>query len=100
MTKENYIAINELCSHYKVEMSFFSNLNEFGLLELRTIEKTQYISIDKLNDLEKMLRLHQELNINTEGIDIVFNLLDKINNLQEELTSIKNRLRLYEDENL
>ena len=100
MTKENYIAINELCSHYKVEMSFFSNLNEFGLLELRTIEKTQYISIDKLNDLEKMLRLHQELNITTEGIDIVFNLLDKINNLQEELTSIKNRLRLYEDENL
>jgi hypothetical protein len=43
-----------------------------------------------------MIRIHKELDINTEGIDVVFNLLQKIDTLQNELISTKNRLRLYE----
>ena len=40
--------------------------------------------------------MHQELDVNIEGIDVVFNLLQKIDDLQNELISVKNRLRLYE----
>jgi hypothetical protein len=43
-----------------------------------------------------MIRMHQELDVNIEGIDVVFNLLQKIDGLQNELTALKNRLRLYE----
>ena len=35
--------------------------------------------------------------VKREGIDIVFNLLQKIEHLQKELVTTKNRLRLYEN---
>jgi len=97
MSKENFIPLTKLCTHYKVEMSFFSNLSEIGLIEIVTIEQSPYIHPDKINDIEKMIRIHHELNINMEGIDVVFNLLQKIDTLQNELISIKNRLDLYEN---
>jgi hypothetical protein len=96
MNIESLIPIPALCIHYKVELSFFDNLSEMGLLEIKTIEETQYIHPDAIYEIEKMIRMHQELDINTEGIDIVFNLLQKIDALQNELVSTKNRLRLYE----
>jgi chaperone modulatory protein CbpM len=96
MNMENLIPIPILCAHYEVEMSFFTNLNEMGLLEIKTIETSQYIDSDAVHKIEKMVRMHQELDVNIEGIDIVFNLLQKIDMLQNELTALKNRLRLYE----
>ena len=96
MNMENLIPIPILCAHYEVEMSFFTNLNEMGLLEIKTIETSQYIDSDAVHEIEKMVRMHQELDVNIEGIDIVFNLLQKIDVLQNELTALKNRLRLYE----
>ena len=98
MSTENFIPINTLCTHYKVEMSFFSNLNENGLLEITTIDDTHYVHFEKISDIEKIIRMHNELDVNIEGIDVVFNLLEKIDNLQNELISLKNRLRFYEDD--
>ncbi len=45
-----------------------------------------------------MIRLHHELNVNIEGIDVVFNLLEKEKELREELIALKNRLKLYEND--
>lgn len=96
MNIEKLIAIPALCTHYKVELSFFENLSEMGLLEIKTIKETQYIHLDAIYEIEKMVRMHQELALNTAGIDVVFNLLQKIEDLQSELISTKNRLGLYE----
>lgn len=96
MNIENLIPIPTLCIHYKVEQSFFNNLSEMGLLEIKTIEETQYIHPEAIYEIEKMIRMHQDLEVNMEGIDVVFNLLQKIDDLQNELISVKNRLRLYE----
>ncbi|MFV5689386.1 chaperone modulator CbpM [Flavobacterium sp. LT1R49] len=96
MNIENLIPLPTLSTHYKVEMAFFNNLSEMGLLEIKTIEETQYIHPDAIFEIEKIIRMHQELDVNIEGIDVVFNLLQKIEDLQNELITIKNRLRLYE----
>ncbi len=96
MNMENLIPIPELCLHYTVDLSFFTNLSEMGLLEIKTIESKQYIDSHAIYEIEKMIRMHQELDVNIEGIDVVFNLLQKIDELQNELTALKNRLRLYE----
>ena len=45
-----------------------------------------------------MLRLHRELDINIEGIDTIDHLLQRMDNLQKEVISLKNRIRLYEDQ--
>jgi chaperone modulatory protein CbpM len=97
MNMENLIPIPVLCAHYEVELSFFTNLSDMGLLEIKTIENSNYIDSDAVYEIEKMVRMHQELHVNMEGIDVVFNLLQKIDALQNELTTLQNRLRLYEN---
>ena len=97
MNMEQYIALNELCLHYEIELSFFTSLSEIGLIEIRSVESIDCIHCDHIHSIEKMIRLHQDLNINIEGIDTIFNLLNKIDELQSELIETKNRLRLYED---
>ncbi|UMB53815.1 chaperone modulator CbpM [Lutibacter sp. A64] len=98
MDKQNLIQIETICYHYKVEISFIKDLENIGLITVETYENTKFIHEDKISDLEKMIRLHNELNVNIEGIDIVFNLLQKELKLKEELNALKSRLRLYENE--
>jgi hypothetical protein len=96
MTREHLISIQQLSTHYQIEMSFFYDLIEFGLIEINTLENVSYVHQDSLNDLEKIIRMHQQLEINLEGIDVVFNLLKKMDELQTELISLRNRLSHFE----
>ena len=97
MSTETYIPLKKLCTYYKVETSFFEGLNDYGLIEITTIEKSLWVHQNYIKNLDAIVRLHQDLNINFEGIDTVLNLLEKINNLQNELVVSKNRLRIFED---
>ncbi|MBK0383987.1 hypothetical protein I5M32_13545 [Pedobacter sp. SD-b] len=98
MTKENYIPIATLCTHYNVEMSLIKDLDDNGLIPIIQIEKSPCIHQDFISSLEKMLRLHEDLQINVAGIDTIFNLLNRVEAMQLELRSLKNRLKIYEDE--
>ncbi len=97
MATRNLILIETLCSRYEIEFSFIDALNSEGLIMIETIKRQKYIHQDRINDLEKMIRLYHELNVNIEGIDIIFNLLQKKIELQNEVNNLRNRLRLYED---
>ncbi|MCG8183068.1 chaperone modulator CbpM [Tenacibaculum piscium] len=97
MPTQNLIPIEKICSHYKIEYSFFNALVEVGLVEVKIYEENTYIYQDKIGDIEKIIRLNTELNVNIEGIDIILNLLKKEVRLQEEVTTLQNRLRLYEN---
>lgn len=96
--ENNLIAITTLCSHYEIEVSFIDALYKTGLIQIVIIEQNQFIHQEQIGKLEKMIRLHQELNVNLEGIDVVFNLLEKERKLRNELNAVKNRLKLYEDD--
>lgn len=98
MATQNLILIKELCLHYKIEFSFFDALDNMGLIEIKTFKEDKYLYQDKIGDIEKMIRLHHELNVNMEGIDVIFNLLEKELKLQEEIKFLKSRLRLYEND--
>lgn len=96
MYKEVLIPANEFCANHHIEISFISSLQETGLIEITTIEETRYLHASQLKHLERIIRLYGELEINLEGIDTITNLLQQINDMQNEITALKNRLRLYE----
>ena len=96
MIKENYIPLLTICTHYKVDMDFINDLSENDLLEIIYVEKDPCIHQDVLVRLEKMLRLHQDLEINVAGI-AVLNLLNRVDELQNELNSLKSRIKIFED---
>ncbi|MCG9793474.1 chaperone modulator CbpM [Flavobacterium algicola] len=97
MSTENFIPLDTLCIHYKVNLSFFYNLSDSGLIDIEEIAEMSYIHQDSLHEIEKIIRMHQELDVNIEGIDVVLNLLKKIDALKTELHTVRNRLRLYEN---
>ena len=94
--KKDFVAIPTLCSHYEIEVSFIDALHQTGLIQLEVIEEQDCVHHDQIRDLEKMIRIHQDLNVNIEGIDVVFNLLEKQRQLREEVTQLKNKLKRYE----
>ena len=98
MATRELISITRLCSLYEIEVSFISHLKELGLIELITIEEVHFVHQDNIDDVERMIRLHRDLEVNPEGIDVIFNLLHKVDHLHQELNTLKNRLRLYEGE--
>ncbi|MGZ4055516.1 MAG: chaperone modulator CbpM [Bacteroidia bacterium] len=97
---ENLISANEFCINHKIEISFISSLQEYGLIEVTTIQDTFYIDPEQLQKLESFLRMHYEMDINMEGIEAIAHLLQRTQSMQEEILKLKNRLRLYEDEQI
>jgi hypothetical protein len=93
---DNLIPVDLLCTKYEVNVSFFEDLDDMGLVRFVTVKKVPCIPEEKLKDLEVMIRMHHELDINIAGIEAVLNLLRKIEALREELHATKNKLGLYE----
>lgn len=96
MRTRKYIAINEFCINHNIEISFVSSLQQTGLIEITTINETEFIDAEELPQLEKVVRFYYELDINMEGIETVSHLLKRMTALKDEIIALKNRLRLYE----
>lgn len=94
-TTHELIAQEECCLQYNIEVTFIQTLNEYGLIEMITIEEKPFIPVSQLHELEKFIRLHYDLDINMEGIDVIANLLSKVKKLQNEIGDLKNRLQVY-----
>lgn len=97
MENENLITLNDCCSYYSIEVSFVRSLKGAGLMEILTVQDTDYLHRDDLAYLEKMVRLHQDLDINLEGIEAIAHLLHRVDALHEEINVLRNRLRRYEE---
>ncbi|MCE9538996.1 MAG: chaperone modulator CbpM [Bacteroidetes bacterium] len=97
METGNLISAEEFCINHKIEISFISSLQEFGLVEVTTVKETSYIDANQLQKLEKILRLYYDLDINIEGIEAITHLLNRVNDMQDEIIILKNKLSLYEE---
>jgi hypothetical protein len=95
-TTGNLISAKDFCVNHNIEISFIQSLQETGLIEITTIEDTGYIYANRLAELERMVRLHYELDINIEGIETIGHLLQRINDMNDQITSLRNRLVFYE----
>jgi len=96
MQKDNLIAVNEFCINHNIEVSFISSLQETGLIEIAFVEETAFIDAEQLQQVEKFIRFYYDLDINLEGIETITHLLRRMNAMQDEIISLRNRLRLYE----
>ncbi|MBK7302619.1 MAG: chaperone modulator CbpM [Saprospiraceae bacterium] len=96
METNQLVLIEEFCVHYNIDFTFIDSLQEFGLVTLIVHDNGKYLSHDDVPEVEKMIRLHYELGINLEGIDVIYNLLKQIDHLQSELEIAKTKLNFYD----
>jgi hypothetical protein len=95
MGKQDLISTQILCKYYNVPTSFIDMLHNHDLIEVKLIENDIFISKTQIRDVEKLMRLHYELNINIEGIDAIFNLLKQVKSLKKEIITLNNKLNIY-----
>lgn len=96
MATQNIITAKEFCIHHNVEMTFIQSLGESGLVEIIQTEEDICVPVQQLPQLEKMVRLYYEMDINMEGIETITHLLNRMNEMQQEIERLQNRLELYE----
>jgi len=89
------IAVKHFCVNYEIPLSFINSLSNFELIDLVEIESVKHLKINDINKVEKMIRLHYDLGVNFEGLDIINRLTSQINSLQEELNELNNILDFY-----
>ena len=92
MNQINLIAATDICTFHEVEYAFINSLGEAGLVELKMVKQETYIPETDLQKLEKMIRMHHELEINVAGIEAIIHLLDRIEQMQEEMRVLRNRV--------
>ncbi|HYF31090.1 MAG TPA: chaperone modulator CbpM [Chitinophagaceae bacterium] len=91
MEQEQLIPADAICTHHHIEYTFIDSLQTAGLIEITTVEGRSYIHPEQLQDLEKFICFHYELDINLEGIEAIASLLERVKRLQEEVQQLKSR---------
>ncbi|MFD0767201.1 chaperone modulator CbpM [Mucilaginibacter lutimaris] len=96
MRTENLITVNDFCVYHNVEYTFVDYLADAGLVKVVTVNKTQSIPLEEIQKLERLVRLHNELEINEPGLATINNLLQKLEDMEQEMSVLRSKLRLYE----
>ena len=90
MEKE-LILLSEYCKHSRAELDFILALESEGLIKTEIHNNIRYILTSQLKEMELFTRLHYDLSINIEGIDVIHNLLSKIELMEQELNMLRRR---------
>ena len=96
MQTEHLVLVRDFCVYHHVEITFIETLAANDLIETTTIDQVLYVEFAQLTQLEKFVRLHRDLNIHPDDLDVVSNLLNRMETLQDEVITLQNRLRFYE----
>jgi hypothetical protein len=98
MENDQLIAVDTFCTYYEVEYSFVESLRQSELIELVELDSNRFLHVPQLQRIERLIRLHRDLEINVAGIEAIDNLLEKVDFMHREILSLKNRLRFYEQD--
>jgi hypothetical protein len=96
MSSEELIPAGEFCTFHQVELSFLQGLHDSGLISLTSQNGVFFLDAGQLVVVERFARWHYELAINTEGIEALSHILDRVHRLTAENNHLRTRLRWYE----
>jgi hypothetical protein len=86
------VPIEQFCSIHEIEISFIEELSHSGLIEVQYMKSHAFILQSQMHELERLVRLHYDLDINIEGLEAITHLLQRINRITEENRILKNKL--------
>ena len=96
MERENLILVSHYCKQTRTDIEFIESLQEYGFIQVMLIEERHYVHPQDIAEIERVIRLQEELGINLEGIDALNHMLHKVNHLEKEVRTLRERLRIYE----
>lgn len=91
------ISREELVKIYKVEITFFDELVNSGLLNVQTENETRYLMYEDLPYFERFANWHYDLEINLPGLEVIHEMLKKMNDLRQKNRELMNKLSAIND---
>lgn len=89
------IIVSDYCHKCHIEPSFIELLQEGGLIEVYTEGGERYLFVSQLPEVERYSRMYYDLSINMEGIDAIHHLLERMENMHKEISSLQSQLVVY-----
>lgn len=96
MATTKYIQVTTYCKKTNIDDQFVITLEQYGLIKTKKMKSEVFIAEDDITEIERMFRLHKELGVNLEGIDVINHLVTRLQTVENELKSVKKLLSLYE----
>lgn len=100
MKNKDFVTIKTLSIHYNLKESFFLELNDNQLINIVVINNQHSIHHDEIYQLEKIIRIHVDLDINIQGVDVILNLINEVENLKSKINILKGKLVLIENNSI
>ncbi len=96
MERNELISVKEIIVCHNLDNNFIEQLEAYQLVEFVVKDANRYIYQDHLPKVERFIRLYYDLEINMEGIEVIKNMLDKMETMQDTIRHLQNRLHIYE----
>ena len=90
-----WVSLEAYCTGSHVELSFIESLEENGLVQVTVRESRRFIPMEQLPQLDRLVRLHEDLGINVEGLGAITHMLERMAAMQDEMNRLRNRLRRF-----
>jgi len=90
------ISVEQFCTRHDISQSFIDDLFTFELVEVLIIERSKHIKVSDINKIDRLKRIHYDLDVNFEGLDVINNMMDEIIGLNKDIIDLKNRISFFE----
>ncbi len=91
------ISREELVKIYNIEVSFFDELVDSGLLHIQTENEIRYLRYEDLPSFERFANWHYDLDINLPGLEVIHDMLKKMEDLKQRNRELMNKLSAISD---
>ncbi|MCT2409721.1 chaperone modulator CbpM [Chryseobacterium antibioticum] len=92
------ISREELVKIYNIEITFFDELVDGGLLTVETENEIRYLLYDDLPVFERFTNWHYDLEINLPGLEVINDMLRKMEDLKQKNRDLMNKLSAISDQ--
>ncbi|MDH6250511.1 chaperone modulatory protein CbpM [Chryseobacterium sp. H1D6B] len=91
------ISREELVKIYNIEITFFDELVDFGLLNVETENEVRYLMYEDLPVFERFANWHYDLEINLPGLEVIDSMLQKMERLKQRNRELIHKLSAIND---
>lgn len=91
------ISREELVKIYNIEINFFDELVDSGLLNIHTENHIRYLMYEDLPYFERFANWHYDLEINLPGLEVIHEMLKKMEDLKQKNRELMGKLSAISD---
>ncbi len=96
MEKTNYIQVSQFCLKTRMEYAFLEALISRELINFEREANEYYILVDEVGEIERFYRLHHDLGVNVDGLEVLNEMLGRMKTMEEEIKYLRQKLQVYE----